>query len=136
MKSDIKFPTVEGVSVAVVREESNANSQVQWLVYLINNNPFDISNVTIRSKGYGTNTAGEKQETSVLRFFINSVAAGNYEQIEPLSNEVLHLYNEYWVSYFVGEQIYDKKIIFVPDSILEENMSIVPIINKNGVLHQ
>jgi len=48
---------------------------------------------------------------------------------------LFHLNNEYWVSYFVGNQIYDKKFIFVPESIIEQNLIHVPILNMQGVLH-
>jgi len=33
--------------------------------------------------------------------------------IEPIDPNVLHLNNEYWVSYYIGSQIYDKRFVFV-----------------------
>jgi hypothetical protein len=46
------------------------------------------------------------------------------------------LNNEFWVSYFIGSQIYDKKFIFVPDSIIEENMMTIDPPGLEGVLHE
>ncbi len=135
MKHDIKFPTVEGISIAVVKEQEE-NSQTLWQVYLVNSNDFDITNLTVRSKGYGNNSEGLFQETSTLRYFINSVGARRYEPIELIDESVFHLNNEYWVSYFVNEQIYDKKFIFVPDSIIENNLTPIPILERLGVLHK
>lgn len=135
MKHDIKFPAVEGISIAVVKEQEE-NSQTLWQVYLVNSNDFDITNLTVRSKGYGNNSEGVFQETSTLRYFINSVGAHRYEPIELIDASVFHLNNEYWVSYFVNEQIYDKKFIFVPDSIIENNLTPIPILERLGVLHK
>ena len=49
--------------------------------------------------------------------------------------DVFHLNNEYWVSYFIGKQIFDKKFIFVPDSIIEKNIVTIPALGLEGILH-
>jgi len=135
MKHDIKFPAVVGISIAVVKEQEE-NASTLWQVYLVNSNDFDITNVTICSSGFGNNSEGVFQETSILRYFIKSIGAQRFEPIELIDASVFHLNNEYWVSYFVGEQIYDKKFIFVPDSIIEQNLTTIPILERLGVLHK
>jgi hypothetical protein len=50
--------------------------------------------------------------------------------------DVFHLNNEFWVSYFIGKQIYDKKFIFVPDSIIEDNLIQISPLGLEGVLHE
>ena len=50
--------------------------------------------------------------------------------------EVFHLNNEYWVSYFIDNQVFDKKFIFVPDSIREENLILIDLLNLEGILHE
>ena len=55
--------------------------------------------------------------------------------IEPIDPTVFHLNNEYWLSYYVGAQIFDKRFLFVPDSIREENISFIKELNMEGVLH-
>jgi hypothetical protein len=47
---------------------------------------------------------------------------------------VFGLTNEYWLSYYISGQIFDKKFIFVPESIVDTNMIRVPILNKPGVM--
>ena len=135
MKQDIPFPSVEGVYVAIAKEGTGEDSSI-WKAYLINANAHNIHTVTIRTKGYGTAADGTFQETSILRFFIESVAGKNYESIELIDSSLFHLNNEYWVSYFIDNQIYDKKFIFVPDSILEQNMIHIPVLELKGVLHK
>ncbi len=134
MKKDIPFLPVEGVCIAVSRYIESAE-EISWKVFLINKNSFTIENVFIRSKGYGINPDGEKQETSTLRHHMQQVAPGSYALIEPIDPSVFHLNNEYWVSYFVENQVYDKKFIFVPDTIVETNLIFIPQINMEGVLH-
>ena len=133
MKKDIKFLPVESVYIAVTREKNELN-EYTWNVYLLNRNPFGLKDVFIRSKGYGTSN-GQEQQTSVLRHHITWLEANDFALIEPIDPGVFHLYNEYWLSYYIEGQIFDKKFIFVPDSIVEKNVIFIPELNKEGVLH-
>jgi hypothetical protein len=55
--------------------------------------------------------------------------------VEPIDPSVFHLNNEYCVSYYIGKQIYDKRFVFVPDTICEDNMSFIRELDMEGVLH-
>lgn len=129
MINDIDFPEVKNVTLAVVKEGPEA-----WKVYLINNNQFDIENTLVASKGYGEND-GQKQNTSILRHFLRTVPANNTALVEPIDPSVFHLNNEYWVSYYVENKIYDKRFLFVPDAICEDNMTFIKELDADGVLH-
>lgn len=133
MKKDIEIPEVRHVTLAVVREKNILN-QNEWKVYLINNNPFPIENTLVASKGYGEK-AGETQRTSTLRHFLETVPANESVVVEPLDEKLFHLNNEYWVSYYIGNQIYDRRFVFVPDSIREGNIIFIKELNKEGILH-
>lgn len=133
MKKDIPFPTVQGVSIAITREAVEANEYF-WNVYLMNQNKHAIHDITIRSKGYGEK-GGQQQNTSTLRHHFRVLEAESSVLVEPIDPGVFHLYNEFWVSYFVEGQIFDKKFIFVPETIIEENLIFIPTINLQGILH-
>jgi hypothetical protein len=134
MRKDIFFPPVEGIKLAIVRTSEVDNI---WEVHIINNNDHLIEGVIIVSKGYGENKQnGDKLQTSVLRHLIESIPAKGTALIEPLDGSLLHLFNEYWVSYYVGKQIYDKRFVFVPESVVETNYSFIPELNRQGVLHK
>jgi hypothetical protein len=133
MKKDIVVPEVKNVTLAVARKRSPGLSD-EWMVYLINNNDFPLENTLVASKGYGER-AGEKQETSVLRHFLETVEPHSAALIEPIDPAVFHLNNEYWVSYYQGRQIFDKRFVFVPDTICEENISYIRELEMEGVLH-
>lgn len=135
MKKDIDIPKVENISVAVVKELNDEKTEEIYNVYLINQKKSLIKNALVSSKGYGKNqTTGEKVKTSTLRHFIGDVEGGEYAKIEPIVEELFGLNNEYWVSFFQGSQMFDKKFIFLAETICEENMINVPIINKKGVV--
>lgn len=133
MIKDIKIPEVKNVTLAVVREKT-VLQQDEWKVYLINNNPVAIENTLVASSGYGEKN-GEQQRTSTLRHFLQTVPPHRSALIEPIDAKVLHLNNEYWVSYYIGMQIYDKRFVFVPDSIKEENLTYIKELEAEGVLH-
>lgn len=133
MIKDIKIPEVKNVTLAVARKKSILDKD-EWMVYLINNNPFPIENTLVASQGYGEKE-GEKQRTSTLRHFLETVPPNSAALIEPIDSAVFHLNNEYWVSYYVDKQIFDKKFIFVPDTICEENLRFIKELDMEGVLH-
>lgn len=133
MKKDIDFFPVENVQLAIIKETQD-EELVLWSVHILNKNDQPITNVLITSKGYGEKD-GEKQSSSILRHFIEQVEKGGSAQIEPIDSQVFHLFNEYWVSYYLGGQIYDKKFIFAPGSIDDRNIRFVDILKKEGILH-
>jgi len=133
MKKDIDIPEVKNVTLAVVREKNLVN-QEEWKIYLINNNDFPIENTLVASRGYGEKD-GEEQRTSTLRHFLETVKGKSSAIVESIDPKVFHLNNEYWVSYYIGREIYDKRFVFVPDTICEENLVFIKEIEKEGVLH-
>lgn len=133
MIRDIEMPAVVNVTIAVARKKSIGESD-EWLVYLINNNEFPIENTLVASNGYGEKD-GEKQKTSILRHYLQTVHANSTALIEPIDKNVFHLNNEYWVSYYIGNKIYDKRFVFVPDTICEANLSYVKALDMEAVVH-
>jgi hypothetical protein len=136
MKKDIIFHPVEGVKVAIIREINELN-EAQWNVIVINRNEQPITGVFVTSKGYGNTESGQNADikTSTLRHFFPEIKPADYVVVEPIMPDVFPLNNEFWISYFLGNQIYDKKFIFVPDSIVEDNIIKIEPLGLEGVLH-
>lgn len=132
MKKDIDRPSMEGVTIAIKLDDSA--SEKHWTVHLINSNSFGIQNIIIASRGYGKKEDDE-QKTSILRHFYDDLAANTSQQVEVITKEVFHLFNEYWVSYYVDGKLYDKKFTFVPDSINTEHLTFIKFLDSQGVLH-
>jgi hypothetical protein len=133
MIRDIKIPEVKNVTLAVARQKKHEQQQ-EWKVYLINNNEVPIENTLVASKGYGEKD-GKPQQTSILRHFLETISPNTAILVEPIDPALFHLNNEYWVSYYIGSQIFDKRFVFVPDSIREENISFIKELEMEGVLH-
>ena|ERR1035437_1238346 len=132
MKKDITPPLVEDIAVAVVREETELH-EIIWNVYLLNLKKESIEGVIVSSKGYGTYN-NEEVKTSTLRHFLNTISAQSFAKIEPVLENLFGLNNEYWVSFFINKTMYDKKYVFLPETIKEENFTLIPVINKKGVM--
>ena len=138
MKQDITFDPVEGVSVAIVPDQAGAGAESQptWTVYLLNSNDFALETVLISAEGYGTQPTGETVRTSTLRYRFAQVAPHSAVPVELIDPAVFHLTNQYWVSYYVGSKVFDKKFLFVPDSIVAANLSPLNLLaGVPGVLH-
>ncbi len=133
MIKDIAIPEVKNVTLAIARK-APVGETPEWKVYLINGNDFPIENTLVASKGYGDKD-GEQQKTSTLRHFLETVPANGVAMVEPIDPAVFHLTNEYWVSYYIGREIFDKRFVFVPDAIREENLSFIKELEMEGVLH-
>lgn len=130
MKKDIDFPVVKDVQVAIARQRGEDHKN-NWAVFIINRNNLPLRNVLVTSVGYNN-----EQKTSTLRHFIDDVSSNSFAQIELIDPSVFHLTNEYWVSFWLNDELYDKRYVFVPDSIVEDNIIPIKILEREGVLHQ
>jgi hypothetical protein len=132
MMRNIQIPVVTDVAVAVVKEKNEEKEWV-WNTYLINLKEDTLENVLVSSTGYGE-IENEKRKTSTLRHFIGTIEARSYVKIEPIMEELFILNNEYWVSFYINKEIFDKKFVFLAESIREENFTSVPLLKKKGVM--
>lgn len=134
MREELQGPKVEKIGVAVVRHTNEIN-QHEYNVYLLNLSNEIIEGVIITSKGYGTDpNTGEKLKTSTLRHSLEVLLPNEAAKIEPIMEEVFGLANEYWVSFWINDLLHDKKFVFVPGSIAEENMRNIPVLGDTGVM--
>lgn len=132
MNKDIIIPVVEDVWIAVALNINKVNER-EWMVYVINNKPENIEGVLVSSRGYGS-LENDTRKTATFRHFLNVVDGKSFKKIEPISEEVFGLNNEYWLSFFLNGKLYDKKYIFLAETIKEAHLITLPIINQKGVL--
>lgn len=121
----------EDIAIAVVPEVIEGNNG--WMVYLINLKKNSVDNLLISSKGYG-DLNNRKLRTSELRHFIPRLDSGNFVRVEPIMEDVFGLNNEYWVSFYEVGKVYDKKYLFLPESIQEKHFINIPFLNRKGVM--
>ena len=133
MKSDIKIPEVENVFLAAVQEWSDDFMEKVWNVYLVNDSDCNLDSIMVVSKAFGT-LDGEMKKTSLLRHAFPHVPAVSVVKIEMLETSVLRLNNEFMVTYFIGNTLYDKKFIFRAQTITPDYVEEVPILFVDGVI--
>ena len=133
MKKDIIIPEVENVFLAAVQEWSDDFMEKVWYAYLVNDSDFLIESVMVVSKAFGT-IDGEMKKTSLLRHAYVEVQPVSVVKIEMMEKSVLVLNNEFMVTFFIGNKLYDKKFIFKANSIDEEATEEVPILFVEGII--
>ncbi len=129
MKKDIQIPEVTNVFMAVVKEYNTTFRTDDWYVYIINNKSVDLEMVLIVSRGFD-----EKDSTSTMRHKIEKMPANSYAKVELIQPELFKLDNEFSVSFFEDNQLFEKKFTFKKGSISNGALRMVSELNKKGVL--
>ncbi|SMC42155.1 hypothetical protein [Cellulophaga tyrosinoxydans] len=129
MKKDIEIPVAKDVHVAIVHEWSEEFLSKDWNAYIINNRTTPIDMVLIVSKGYDGTT-----KTSTMRHGIGFIAPKSFEKIELVQEEVFKLTNEFFVTFFAEDKLFERKYIFPKNSISEKNLTSLPLLEKDGIL--
>lgn len=106
------MPKVTGVKLCIAKS-TNHLGESDWHVYLINKNLIELTNVMIVSKGYESKDP-DARKTSTLRHMIEQVDGQSVAKVESISPEVFSFYNEFWVSYYILNELFDKKFIIEP----------------------
>lgn len=131
MKSDIKIPEVENVFLAAISEFSDDFGENIWNVYLVNDSDFDLESVMVVSKAFGT-INGEMKKTSLLRHAFVNVPAVSVVKVEMIEKSVLQLNNEFMLTYFIENTLYDKSFIFKKNFDTQGEKEEVPILFVDG----
>ena len=129
MKKDIIIPEVKDVYIAVVQEEHPEYKTQDWNAYIINNTDKDLETVLIVSQGYN-----DKKMTPPMRHTITMLPARSYAKIEYLQERVLELNNSFKITFFEGNQMYDKIYLFRKNTINEKALQTIPLMQLKGVL--
>ncbi|MEH6407207.1 MAG: hypothetical protein V7767_08005 [Leeuwenhoekiella sp.] len=129
MRKDIEIPEVKDVYVAAILEFNEVHRTNDWNVYLINAKNSPLETVLIVSKGFDA-----ERITSQMRHKLDVLPAKSFAKIEFLEDSVLKLNNEFSVTFFVGNNLFEKKFLYKPNTITKENNKALPIMLKEGIL--
>ncbi len=129
MKKDIQIPEVKDVNIAVVQEQHLEYKTLDWNAYIINNTDKDLETVLIVSQGYNTD-----KMTPPMRHTIAKLPARSYAKIEYLQEKVLALNNVFKVTFFEGNQMFDKTYTFRKNTINLKSLQKLPLMQLKGVL--
>ncbi len=129
MRKDIEIPVVKDVYVAAVREFNEDFQTNDWNAYIINNTNEPLETVLIVSQG-----SDNEQLTSLMRHSLKVLPAKSFAKIEFLEESVHALNNYFNVTYFIGNDLYDKQFLLPANCILEDNAVELPVMPNKGVL--
>ena len=133
MQKDIIIPKVENVYVAAVQEWNDDFMENSWYAYLVNDGGVKLEMAIVVSRAYGQ-INGEDRKTGTFRHAFKEVESHSAVKIELLENNVLQLNNEFLVTFFIGDKLYDKSYVFRANTINDKAMTDVPVMHKRGVL--
>lgn len=129
MKKDIEIPSVKAVYIALIQEWNDDFLEKTWNAYLINDGNLPIELVFVVSKGYDGDL-----KTATMRHRMEALEAKSYQKLEFVQEEVLDLTNEFYVTYYLHDQLYEKRFVFEKGSVSEENMTQIPLLEIKGIL--
>lgn len=135
MKKDIEIPQVKDVHIVAIREWNDDFMENSWYAYLLNDTDEKLDLAMVVSDAYGI-IDGEERKTATFRHAFKEVAPKTAVKIELLENNVLQLNNEFRLSYFINEKLFDKKFIFKANSITENALIDLPAIPRTGIFAQ
>ena len=129
MKKDLHIPKVENVHVVIVNEYNDVYKINDWNAYIINDKQVDLEMVLILSKGFT-----ERKMTSTMRHKLEKLPAKSYAKIELMQEEVLQLNNEFKVSFFENNKLFEKTYLFRKNTINLKALQTIPLMDKKGIL--
>ena len=129
MRKDIEIPQAKNVHIVAVKEWDKEFTGQDWNIYVVNDREDEISVVLVMSRGNN-----EDQKTSTLRHSLGNMPAKTSAKVELISPEVFGFTNEYLLTFFAENKLFERKYIFEPNSISEGNLVEIPVMDGEGIL--
>lgn len=129
MKKDIEIPHIEQLFLAISKEYNSVFKSNDYYAYLINERNQDLEMVLIVSKGFDA-----LRETSSMRHKIEKLPARSFAKIELIQEEVLDLQNEFKITFFENNKMYEKNFILKKEMLKEALFKEVKILNKRAII--
>lgn len=129
MREDIEIPKAQNVHIVAVKEWDEDFTEQQWNIYVVNNRDDEISAVLVLSRG-----ESDDRKTSTLRHSLGDIAPHSTAKVEFIAREVLGFTNEYLLTFFAENKLFERTYVFNPNVISEENISPIPVMEIEGVM--
>jgi hypothetical protein len=129
MKKDIQIPKVENVYIAVVNEYNDIYKTQDWNAYIINDKDVDLETILIVTSGFS-----EDKMTSIFRKKLDKLPKKSYAKIELMQEELFAINNQFKVTFFEGNTLFDKTYTFRKNTINLKAFQPIPLMNVKGVL--
>jgi hypothetical protein len=132
MRKDIDIHDDFHVALAFVPMTTEHNEPPQWEAYIYNAKQKPLTHVIINVSAIGV-IDGIEKETATMRFYLEKLDAESCKKFEVLMHETLLLDNTYWISFYEGDSIGEKKLHVQLDKNWADDLSILPLLDKAGI---
>lgn len=129
MKKDIEIPKVTNVYIAIVNEYNEIYKTQDWNAYIINDKEVDLEMVLIVTSGYSP-----EKTTSIFRKKIDVLPKKSYAKIELMPEALFAINNQFKVSFFEANKMFDKTYTFKKNTINNKALQTIPLMKVKGVL--
>lgn len=129
MIKDIETHQVKNLFLAITKEYNTTFKTHDYYAYLINEQELDLEMVLIVSNGFDGDV-----ETSQMRHKIEKLPARSFAKIELMQEDVLKLNNEFKVTYFESNKMFEKNFMVQKGLIKEGSLRMIKILNKRGMI--
>ncbi|THD69485.1 hypothetical protein E7Z59_03930 [Robertkochia marina] len=129
MRKDIEIPKAEGVRLLAVQEFHEELGEMVWNIYLYNAGSRVMDTVMVVLRG-----SSEDRETSVMRKSLSRLEPGSYARLEILREELLAFKNEYLITYFDQEKMFEKNFTLAPGTIKEDRIKPIEEAGLSGIV--
>ena len=129
MKKDIEIPVAKDVYVAMIREWNKEFLDKDWNAYIINDRTTPIEMTMVVSKGYD-----KDRKSSTMRHGIGDMQPKSFRKIEVVQEDVLGLNNEFFVTFYADNKLYEKRFVFEKNTVKENNLVQIQLIDKEGIM--
>ena len=129
MKIDIEIPEVKDVYIAVVQEYNEDYKCDDWNAYIINDKDVSIEMIMILSGGYN-----DDKITSNMRKKIEIMPPKSFAKVEYMTELVLGMNNQFQVTFFENNKMFDKIYTFNKNTINVEVLQKIPLMKFKGIL--
>lgn len=129
MRKDIEIPEVKGLSLVALFEDHEELGKKVWNIYLLNSRKAAIDTIMVVLRGYT-----EDKKTSVMRRTLDKLAPDSLAHLEFLPENLLEFRNEYLVTFFEGNTMFEKNFILDPGALSVHKITDIPKLGTGGII--
>lgn len=128
MKKDIEIPEVNGLALLALYEYNDELGEKVWNICLFNEREATMDTVMVVLRGHA-----DDKRTSVMRRTVAKLSPGSLARLEFLPENLLNFQNEYLVTFFEGNTMFEKNFILEPGVLSTEKLIDIPAVGKQGL---
>lgn len=128
MKKDIEIPIAKNTQVVATKEWDKEFLHKHWYIYIINNRKDRIESVLVMSRG-----ESKDKKTTTIRRNLGDLPPNSSKKIEFIQDDVLGFTNEYVVTFFAENKLFERIFVFAPNSITDDNAVFMDLLGQDVV---